>query len=94
MNFYCARPFYTVSSFKSSLVDPRLRASNEALLILHLLKRGQQAVLHCAHRATTVSSWGLCEQEGWWPAPSHPSQGAHSGSIGPTSKLQRKRVVC
>jgi len=30
-----------------------------------LLRRGSsQAVLHCAHRATTASSWGLCEQEG------------------------------
>jgi hypothetical protein len=32
----------------------------------------RRTVLHCAHRATTASSWGLCEQEGWWPArPSH-----------------------
>ena len=25
--------------------------------------------LHCAHRATTASSWGLCEQEGHLSAP-------------------------
>jgi hypothetical protein len=30
--------------------------------------------LHCAHRGTTVSSWGLCEQEG-------PSVWARSGDI-------------
>ena len=31
-------------------------------------------VVHCAHRATTASSWGLCEQEGPWPLPfPHPS---------------------
>src|SRR3989454_7720812 len=28
------------------------------------LRGSSQAVLHCAHRATTASSWGLCEQEG------------------------------
>src|SRR6266850_1064149 len=27
-------------------------------------KRGGPMVLACAHRGTTVSSWGLCEQEG------------------------------
>ena len=31
----------------------------------------RQTVLHCAHRATTALSWGLCEQEGWLPAPSY-----------------------
>jgi hypothetical protein len=31
----------------------------------------RQTVLHCAHRATIALSWGLCEQEGWLPAPSH-----------------------
>jgi len=30
----------------------------------------RQTVLHCAHRATTALSWGLCEQEGWLPVPS------------------------
>jgi len=29
------------------------------------LSRGvAEAALYCAHRATTASSWGLCEQEG------------------------------
>jgi hypothetical protein len=36
-----------------------------------------RAVLHCTHRATTASSWGLCEQEGHLTTPSssyrHPS---------------------
>ena len=27
-------------------------------------------IIHCAHRATTALSWGLCEQEGWLPVPS------------------------
>jgi len=29
-----------------------------------------KAALYCAHRATTVSSWGLCEQKGHLAAPS------------------------
>ena len=28
-----------------------------------------EAALHCAHRATTASSWGLCEQEGHLATP-------------------------
>src|SRR5437016_14531071 len=28
-----------------------------------------EAALYCAHRATTASSWGLCEQEGHVAAP-------------------------
>ena len=28
-----------------------------------------EAALYCAHRATTVSSWGLCEQEGHLATP-------------------------
>ena len=28
-----------------------------------------EAALYCAHRATTASSWGLCEQEGHLAAP-------------------------
>ena len=35
----------------------------------HLLKGVVEAALHCAHRATTVLSWGLCEQEGHLIAP-------------------------
>jgi hypothetical protein len=43
----------------------QLRPSSKALSVLAVLLRGSsQAVLHCAHRATTASSWGLCEQEG------------------------------
>ncbi len=38
----------------------KLRSS---IFIAHLIG-SSQAVLHCAHRATTASSWGLCEQEG------------------------------
>ena len=38
----------------------------------------RQTVLHCAHRATTVLSWGLCEQEGWLSAPSQPTVLAES----------------
>src|SRR5437016_4489471 len=30
----------------------------------HLLKEVVKAALHCAHRATTALSWGLCEQGG------------------------------
>ena len=42
---------------------------------LHLpLRGGAKVALHCAHRETTASSWGLCEQEGPWPLPiPHPS---------------------
>ena len=34
-----------------------------------LCKGVAKAALYCAHRATTVSSWGLCEQEGHLAAP-------------------------
>src|SRR5262249_51698164 len=67
-------------SFKGSLVGLRVRASNDHFLILQLLHRGQASRLHCAHRATTVLSWGLCEQEGWLAAPSHPSERARASS--------------
>ncbi len=44
-----------------------LRSSNEARfpsrLFLPSLEGRSQSGFHCAHRATTVSSWGLCEQE-------------------------------
>ena len=33
----------------------------------------RQIILHCAHRATTALSWGLCEQGGWLPAPHLPT---------------------
>src|SRR5580765_366105 len=38
----------------------------------HLLKGVAKAALYCAHRATTVSSWGLCEQEGHLATPLPP----------------------
>jgi hypothetical protein len=38
----------------------------------HLLKGVVEVALHCAHRATTVLSWGLCEQEGRLTAPDPP----------------------
>jgi hypothetical protein len=55
-----------VTSFcKGGLVDPQLRAFNKDLPATSIfLRGGSQAVLHCAHRATTALSWGLCEQEG------------------------------
>ena len=34
-----------------------------------LFKGVAEAALYCAHRATTASSWGLCEQEGHLAAP-------------------------
>jgi hypothetical protein len=37
-----------------------------------LCKGVAKAALYCAHRATTASSWGLCEQEGHLAAPFSP----------------------
>ena len=37
---------------------------------LPLFRGVAKAALYCAHRATTASSWGLCEQEGHLAAPS------------------------
>ena len=39
-----------------------------------------EAALYCAHRATTVSSWGLCEQESHLAAPLYPSEAARCAS--------------
>ena len=59
--------------------DLPVRASNEGLLRLRvlqlfplLLKGVAEAALQCAHRATTVLSWGLCEQEGHLATPVPP----------------------
>jgi len=41
-------------------MDLLLRASNEGYLLTNI-RRGGWCGLHCAHRATTVLSWGLCE---------------------------------
>jgi hypothetical protein len=50
------------------------RAFREHILILYLSLRGvTKAALHCAHRATTASSWGLSEQEGRLATPRLPS---------------------
>src|SRR4029077_1205365 len=40
------------------------RARVFRVLIPLLLRGVAEAALYCAHRATTASSWGLCEQEG------------------------------
>ena len=42
------------------LIDLPLRASNEGYLLTNI-RQGGWCGLHCAHRATTVLSWGLCE---------------------------------
>ena len=39
----------------------------EVLRFLTFPRGSRQTVIHCAHRATTVLSWGLCEQERWLP---------------------------
>jgi hypothetical protein len=58
-------------SSQGGLVDPRLRASNEALSILTSLSRGvAKAALDCAHRTSTVLSCAFCEQGGHLAAPS------------------------
>src|SRR2546423_14963299 len=44
------------------LIDLPLRVARSGLARLFLcIKRGGWCGLHCAHRATTVLSWGLCE---------------------------------
>jgi hypothetical protein len=59
----------------------RLRVSSEGLLIPPTSLRGnRQIVLHCAHRATTALSWGLCEQEERSACSLHPSEAARSAS--------------
>jgi hypothetical protein len=68
-------PSLLVISQGWGLIDLPLRASNEHFLILYLSLRGvAEAALHCAHRATTASSWGLCEQEGHLAALPHLSK--------------------
>ena len=53
---------------ETRLVPNKAAARTFQLLIPHL--RGvAEAALYCAHRATTASSWGLCEQEGHLAAP-------------------------
>jgi hypothetical protein len=62
----------------------RAMSPGEGLPILYFslpLFRGvAEAALYCAHRATTVSSWGLCEQEGHLAAPRYPSETARCAS--------------
>ena len=50
-----------------------LRPSNRFLpCSKYRLKGAVKVALHCAHRATTASSWGLCEQKGHLTAPVQP----------------------
>jgi hypothetical protein len=79
----------------------QLRPSNKALSVLSVLLRGSsQAVLHCAHRATTASSWGLCEQEGrsgcslfsFLPRPRAAGAGEFPGRPA-TSVLRQPRIM-
>src|SRR5712692_11793577 len=56
----------------------------------HLLRGMAKAALYCAHRATTASSWGLCEQEGHLAAPSPLS----NGGCNPCSAFSIFRHVC
>src|SRR5438128_6734732 len=65
---------------KTRVVPGKAAARTFQLLIPHL--RGvAEAALYCAHRATTASSWGLCEQEGHLAAPrplfQHPAIAVH-----------------
>jgi len=55
--------------------------------LMRLLEGVAEAALNCAHRATTVSSWGLCEQEGHLAAPSQPSEVARCASMESTQLL-------
>jgi len=49
----------------------RAISPSEGLPILYALCKGvAKAALYCAYRATTVSSWGLCEQKGHLAVPS------------------------
>jgi hypothetical protein len=43
---------------------PLARARAFRFSVLLFIKGVAKAALYCAHRATTVSSWGLCEQGG------------------------------
>jgi len=55
-------PSALVISPGMGLNDLLLRASRSGLARLFLcIQRGGWCGLHCAHRATTVLSWGLCE---------------------------------
>ena len=72
--------------FKASLVNPRLRASNEGFLfpfrtITTFPQGSRRTVFHCAHRTSTVSSCAFCEQERWF-----------GGSL-PLSHLRQLRKV-
>ena len=68
----------------------------------YLYSGSGQAALYCAHRATTASSWGLCEQEGRLATPPHPSEAARCARRGDPSQplrpflsilLDRERLV-
>ena len=58
------------SSPSEGLLRPRVARTQKIISLHplrypnHLLRGVAKAALYCAHRATTASSWGLCEQEG------------------------------
>ena len=55
---------------REGLVDFQLARATSTFKFSTFLFRGvAEAALYCAHRATTVSSWGLCEQEGHLATP-------------------------
>ncbi|MGH7220738.1 MAG: hypothetical protein ACREI1_10470, partial [Nitrospiraceae bacterium] len=49
--------------------EVRLSIHEEFVGASHLFKGAVEVALDGAHRATTASSWGLCEQEGHLDAP-------------------------
>jgi hypothetical protein len=69
-----------------------LLAQTRVFRFLTFPRGSRQTILQCAHRAITVLSWGLCEQEGWLPVPSprHPSP-RHLQFSPPTRKLVTSR---
>ena len=56
------------------------------------VRRVVEAALHCAHRATTVSSWRLCEQEGHLTAPRSPTCGSSKLELEAACETRRTRV--
>jgi hypothetical protein len=64
-------PYPLIASQSISRDVPFARARAFRLLI-PLVKGVAEAALYCAHRATTASSWGLCEQEGHLATLPHP----------------------
>jgi hypothetical protein len=78
MIFHCARPTRafggralreqeddqaTFPILRSCALREHKRGLIQSSFSLTLPETGLLDTLHCAHRATTVLSWGLCEQE-------------------------------